>query len=69
MTYTVVTVPVIDTGLGVSLGYESDRAFIEAEQAKWEKASPLVREARDRIAAAEERAFLLGQPPGAPPHR
>jgi hypothetical protein len=56
----VVTVPVLDTGIGRETGYEDDQALIAAAEAERAALSQPVRAALDEVDARLTRAFLFG---------
>jgi hypothetical protein len=56
----VVTVPVLDMGVGQMLGYESDAALVEAVERDRVGQSPLAREAARFVESQVARAVLFG---------
>lgn len=57
---TVHSVPVIDTGIGIEAGYESDVAMLAAAEAKRAALPPAVRTLLDQVDAEVERRILFG---------
>lgn len=54
-------VPPVDTGIGQSLGFDSDAAFLEHQRAEEAQLDPEVREALEAARRATWKAFLLGE--------
>jgi hypothetical protein len=52
------TFPLMDSGIGISQGYESDKAFLAAMEAERAKLDPEVREAIESIEQDTLRGFL-----------
>lgn len=59
--YEIHTFAVSDTGIGQSMGYESDKAFLEAQRAEEAKLDPEVREALQKARDEVLRTFLFGE--------
>lgn len=58
--FRIVTVPMLDTGLGREAGYEDDAALVAAAQAERAALAPDVREIIEKVDAELDRAFLYG---------
>jgi hypothetical protein len=58
--FTVHEVPVLDTGIGQSLGFEDDQALVAAVEAERATYPPEVREALEEYDRRLDRAFLFG---------
>lgn len=56
--FTVRTVPVLDTGLGIEAGYASDAEFIRAAEAERAALDPEVRAGLDDLNAELQRRIL-----------
>lgn len=57
-TYTVRTIPMLDTGIGQSMGYEDDKAFIAGVEAERATYPPVLREALEEYDRRLDRAIL-----------
>lgn len=57
---TVHTFPMLDTGIGIEAGYESDAAMMEAHRREREALDSEVRAALDEVDAEMTRRFLFG---------
>jgi hypothetical protein len=58
--FTVHEIPVLDTGIGQSLGFENDQALAAAVEAERAIYPPEVREALEEYDRSLDRAFLYG---------
>lgn len=56
--FTVHTFPVLDTGVGKSLGFKDDKEFMAHALAEREKLSPATQEAMEKIDREVERKIL-----------
>jgi hypothetical protein len=56
--YTTHTVPMLDTGIGQSMGFESDKAFLAHQKAEEAKLDPEVRDAVEDVRRETMRALF-----------
>jgi hypothetical protein len=56
--YTTHTFPMLDTGIGQSMGFESDKAFLAHQKAEEAKLDPEVRDAVEDVRRGILRAFF-----------
>lgn len=62
MNLKVVTVPMLDTGIGIEAGFKDDADLIRHARAERAAMDPLTREIVDKIDAEVDRRWLWGEP-------